>query len=135
MNLPLVQAMALVETANQFMGGEIFQNNLRYIEPGLPAEIALKMYPGRVFDAEVEYLIPVSPTGQVPLSGMALAPRELPHTPFWVKILPGEELASLELPVGATGTVAIYTDTGAPTHLIRKVIIRVESIKNYIVPF
>jgi hypothetical protein len=52
-----------------------------------------------------------------------------------VKILPGDELAALDLPVGATGTVAIYTGTGAPTHVIRKVVLRLEAIKNYIVPF
>lgn len=46
-NFPFVQAMAFVETQNQFLGGQIFQNHLRYVEPGLPAEIALKMYPGR----------------------------------------------------------------------------------------
>ena len=102
---------------------------------GQAAEIALKMYPGRVFAAEVAYVVPVLPTGQIPLSGMAFAPRELPHTPFWVMITPGEELAALELPVGATGTVAIYTGEGAPTHVIRKVVLRMEAIKNYIVPF
>ncbi len=133
-NFPFVQAMAFVETSKKLFACQIFQNHLRYIEPGQSAEIALKMYPGRVFEAEVEYAVPVSPTGQVPISGMAYAPRELPHTPFWVVIRPGEELASLDLPVGATGEVAIYTSTGAPTHVIRKVIIRVEAIKNYIVP-
>ena len=134
-NFPFAPAMAFVETQNQFLGGQIFQNHLRYVEPGLPVEIALKMYPGRVFDAEVEYLLPVSPTGQFAPGGMAIAPREVPHTPFWVRIKPGEELAALDLPVGATGTVAIYTETGAPTHVIRKVIIRVEAIQNYIIPF
>lgn len=134
-NFPFVQAMAFVETSNRFFVGQIFQNHLRYIEPDLSAEIALKMYPGRIFDAKVEYVVPVLPTGQIPLSGMAAPPKELPHMPFWVKIVPGEELASLEPPVGATGTVAIYSSKGAPTHVIRKVVIRVEAIKNYIVPF
>ena len=134
-NFPFVQVMAFVETQNRVIAGQIFQNHLRYVEPGLPVEIALKMYPGRVFDAQVGYVVPVSPTGQVAPSGMAVAPSEVPHTPFWVLIVPGEELASLELPIGATGTVAIYSKTGAPTHVIRKVIIRIEAIKNYIVPF
>lgn len=134
-NFPFAPAMAFVETQNQFLGSQIFQNHLRYVEPGLPVEVTLKMYPGKIFDAEVEYLVPVSPTGQIVPGGMAFAPREVPHTPFWVKVIPGEELAALELPVGATGTVAIYTDTGAPTHVIRRVIIRMEAIKNYIVPF
>ena len=133
-NIPLAKAMAFLETSNQFMGCLIFQNHLRYLEPGLPAEISLKMYPGRAFDATVEYVVPVSPTGQIPPGGMAIAPKELPHTPFWVLIAPGEELAELDLPVGATGTVAIYSEVGSPTHVIRKVVIRVEAIMNYIKP-
>jgi len=95
---------------------------LRYIEPGQSAEIAFKMYPGRVFDAEVQYVIPVSATGQIELTDLAPAPKELPHTPFWVRIAPGDELRELDLPIGATGTVAIYTNTGAATHVIRKVV-------------
>jgi len=133
-NFPFVQAMAFVEATDPVFASEIFQNQLRHIKPGQPAEIALKMFPGRVFEAEVQYVLPASSTGQVPLSGLAAAPKEIPHTPFWVRITPGEELRSLDLPVGATGTVAIYTDKGAPTHMIRKVVIRVESIMNYINP-
>lgn len=134
-SFPFVQAMAFVETSDLLVASEILQNHLRYLEPGLPAEIALKMYPGRVFDAEVQYVVKALSTGQAPLSGFAPAPQEIPHTPFWVRIAPGEELRSLDLPIGATGTVAIYTNSGAPTHVIRKVVIRVESIMNYVNPF
>ena len=49
-NFPFVQVMAFVETQNRVIAGQIFQNHLRYVEPGLPVEIALKMYPGRVFE-------------------------------------------------------------------------------------
>ncbi len=134
-SFPLTQAMAFLEPSKQLLAGQILQRDLRYVEPGLPAEIALKMHPGRVFDAEVDYVVPASPTGQVPVSGMALAAQEVLHTPFWVVIKQGEELAALELPVGATGSVAIYTQKGAPTHVIRKVVIRVEAIMNWINPF
>jgi multidrug resistance efflux pump len=134
-NFPFVQAMAFVESTDQVVGAQIFQNHLRFLEPGQPAEIAFKMYPGRVFDAEVEYVLQVSATGQVGLSGFAAAPKQLPHTPFWVRLALGEEARALELPVGATGTTAIYTGTGKPTHIIRKVMIRMEAIKNYVVPF
>ena len=134
-NMPFVQAMAFVETTDPVVGAQIFQNHLRYLEPGQPAEIAFKMYPGRVFAAEVEYVIQASATGQVGLSGFAAAPRELPHAPFWVRLKLGEEAQALELPVGATGTVAIYSDAGKPTHVIRKVMIRMEAIRNWVVPF
>jgi multidrug resistance efflux pump len=134
-NLPLVQAMSFVETGDLLVGAEIAQNHLRFIEPGQPAEIAFKMYPGHVYDAKVMYVNPASPTGQFALSGFALAPKEIPHTPFWVRMELSEDAQALDLPVGATGAVAIYTDRGGMTHVIRKVVIRVEAIKNYIVPF
>ena len=133
--LPLAQAMAFVEAADPVVGAQIFQNHLRYLEPGQAAEIAFKMYPGRVFEAQVEYVIQASATGQAGPGGFAAAPKQLPHTPFWVRLALGEEARALDLPVGATGTVAIYTGTGEPTHLIRKVMIRMEAIKNFVVPF
>ena len=54
------------------------------------------------------------------------------HSGFVVK--PGEELKALGLPIGATGTIAIYTGSGEMTHVIRKVVLRLESIMNYVVP-
>jgi len=133
-NLPFVQSMAFVEGSAPFYGAEIPQGYLRYVEPGQPVEIAFKMYPGRVFDAEVQYVVRASSTGQFGLSGFAPAPKQVQATPFWVRILPGEEMKELNLPIGATGSVAIYSDKGAPTHMIRKVVIRVEAIMNYINP-
>ena len=133
-NIPLAKSMAFIESADPFFAAEFFQNHLRFIEPGQAAEVALKMYPGRVFDARVAYVVAVSPTGQLPLSGVAAPPKELPATPFWVVIEAGEELKALGLPIGATGTIAVYTSTGVATHVIRKVVLRLEAIKNYIVP-
>lgn len=133
-NLPLVQAMAFVEAGDLLVGTEILQGHLRYIEPGQPAEIAFKMYPGRVYDAEVMYVLPASAVGQSGLSGFAVAPQEIPHAPFWVRIGLGEEAQALNLPVGATGSVAIYTQKGKGTHVIRKVVIRTEAIMNWLIP-
>lgn len=133
-SFPFAPALAFVETGDPLVAGQIFQNHLRYIEAGHPAEIAFKAYPGKVFDATVESFVPALQTGEVPLG--ALAPvMEVKHAPFWVLLELGEEAKELELALGATGAVAIYTDVGAATHIIRKVVIRIEAIKNYIVPF
>ena len=134
-SFPFAQAMAFVETGEPIIATQIFQGHLRYVKPGQPAEIAFKMYPGRVYDAEVEYVLPASAVGQVPLSGFAAAPQEVAHGPFWVRLKLSEEALALDLPVGATGAVAIYTDVGEVTHVIRKVVIRTEAIMNYINPF
>ncbi len=133
-SFPFAPAMVLVETGSPIVAGQIFQNHLRYIKPGQPAEIAFKAYPGKVFDATVESFVPALSTGEAPLGVMAPV-IEVKHAPFWVRLALGEEARKLDLAVGATGAVAIYTDVGAPTHIIRKVVIRIEAIKNYVVPF
>ena len=133
-NLPFAPVMAFVESGDPIVAALIFQNHLRFIEPGQPAEIAFKAYPGKVFDAEVKFVVPASATGETSLG--ALPPiRQIQHTPFWVRLSLGEEARALDLPVGATGHVAIYTGSGKPTHVIRQVMIRFEAIKNYVVPF
>lgn len=38
------------------------------------------------------------------------------------------------LPGGAAGTAAIYTQSAKPTHVMRKIMIRMEAWQNYIIP-
>jgi hypothetical protein len=38
------------------------------------------------------------------------------------------------LPAGSTGKAAIYTDHVKPAHVIRRVMLRMSAIMNYIVP-
>lgn len=134
-SFPFVKAMSFVETGLPLFATQIHQSHLRLVEPGDSVELTYKMYPGQIFTAEVAYVVPVSPTGQLFAGGTASAAKPLPHSPFWVMLEPSPELSALELPIGATGTVAIYTDNGEFTHVIRKVVLRLEGIKNYILPF
>jgi len=43
--------------------------------------------------------------------------------------------AAEDLPAGTAGTAAIYTKSAAMTHIIRKVMIRMESYMNFIIPW
>jgi len=40
-----------------------------------------------------------------------------------------------DLPAGTAGTAAIYTKSAGMTHIIRKVMIRMESYMNFIIPW
>ena len=131
---PLASVMAFIETGEPILLMQIFQKDLRYIQEGQPAEIAFKMYPGRVYNAHVYQVLPASAVGMIAPSGFAAAPQQIVHAPMWVRleledasILPG-------LRVGATGTGAIYTDKGAPTQIIRRVMVRMDAIINYLSP-
>jgi multidrug resistance efflux pump len=133
--LPLAPVMAFVETGKAVVGLQLFQNHLRHVAPGQPVEIAFKMYPGRIFEAKVLHVQPASATGLGAPTGLAAGPQQVPHAPMWVRLELGEQAEALNLPVGATGTAAVYTDKGAPTHIIRRVVLRQEGIMNFILPF
>jgi len=132
--LPLSPAMTFIEASGQHIGAQIHQNYVRFIEPSQPVEIAFKTRPGRIFTGSVRAVINLNAQGQVPTSGTVLQTRDIQATPFFVRI----ELDNLEdfqqLPGGSAGTVAIYTSQLSVAHVIRKVMLRMESFVNYLNP-
>jgi len=123
---PPVPAMTFIED-EQWVVAYFGQNEVRKIEPGNEAEIALKTYPARIIKCDVEAIIWATAQGQLPISGM------LPTTGFGaapdmrlaVKLRPVGEDAELFLAPGARGNGAVYTNSGHAIHILRKVFMRV----------
>ena len=130
-NLPLTKAMSFIDTSERFVVAQIHQNQLRYVEPGQPAQVTFKFYPGKVFEAEVFRIVDALPTGQAEPTGTAQAPRQLTPFPYYVGLRLKEDV---DLPVGAVGTAGIYTDNFKSVQLIRRVMMHMEAWKNYVVP-
>jgi multidrug resistance efflux pump len=124
--LPLTPAMTFVEDEQWIM--MIFkQNEVRKIKPGQEAEIAMKMYPGRVIKCKVDSIMWATAQGQLPIGGVNTASGVAPVPPnsLAVRLLKDRKDTDLFLASGAQGGGAIYTDSGAPIHILRKVILRV----------
>ena len=124
--LPMVPAMTFVEDEQWIMA--IFnQNEVRKIKPGQEAEIALKMYPGRIIKCKVDSIMWATAQGQLPIGGASnfagVAP--IPPNSLAVRLLADRGDRDLFMASGAMGNGAVYTDSGAPIHILRKVIIRV----------
>ena len=134
-NLPLAPAMAFIDTSGIILGAQVAQNFYRNIELGQKAEVVLKTHPGKVFEAKVVAILQATAQGQVPLSGFAPVAQSPAPGPFFVRLeLVDEDLAKT-IPAGAVGSMAIYTEEAKMTHLIRKVMMRMEAWINYINPF
>ncbi len=131
---PIAQTMAFVETSERLVLGQILQGYLRFVKPGQSAEVTFKMFPGRIASATVREVIPATALGQAPASGVAAKPRETKAGPFFVRLDLDDEELLRELPSGAVGEIAIYTDRGSPTHVIRKVMIRMNAYMNFVDP-
>ena len=124
--LPLTPAMTFVEDDQWIM--MIFkQNEVRKIKTGQEAEIAMKMYPGRVIKCKVDSIMWATAQGQLPIGGVNTASgvAPVPANSLAVRLLKDRNDKNLFLAAGAPGGGAIYTDSGEPIHILRKVILRV----------
>lgn len=136
-NLPLSSVMALVNGERTHVIVGINQYVLRYVEPGQKAEIALKVLPGRIVGATVVAVAGDNPQAQLSPSGLVPeAPSaQTPIAPYGVVLALDEDIPELQpLRGGAVGTAAIYTSSVKATHVIRRVMMRMQAWLNYIVP-
>lgn len=133
-NLPLAPAMVFIDTSEKILVAEINQNQLRFVQPDQSAEIAFKALPGRVVPAKVETVLQITSQGQAIVSGSLMTTGNIQAEPFMIRIVLENQEDNAALTPGNAGTVAIYTDSVSFTHVIRKVMIRMEAIMNYIIP-
>lgn len=132
--LPIIPAMTFVEDEQWIMA--IFsQNEVRAIKPGQEAEIAMKMYPGRIIKCKVDSIMWATAQGQLPIGGTNTSGGAAPIPPssLAVRLLADREDAKLFLASGAIGSGAIYTDRGEPVHILRKVILRIHSKLDWLI--
>ena len=122
----------------------ISQSTSRNIRTGQEAEVTFKLLPGQIINATVLSISPVTPQAQLSASGtVPNAPSEQDPAELFSVILQLEEnvfeqagLSSLDIssiPGGASGVGAIYTESGKLTHVIRKVMLRMDAWLNYLI--
>ena len=131
--MPFNEVMTYVD--NEYQIFALYgQNELHQVEPGNHVEITLDTYPGRIIKGRVDSIIWAQAQGQLEASGdLPRTTMSLPPGRFPVKIIVGEEDKSLFLAAGARGSAAIYTEHLTLVHIIRKVILRVQSYFDYII--
>jgi multidrug resistance efflux pump len=133
--IPFNAVMTLVEADGQVVA--LFnQNELHQVAPGNEAEFALKTLPGRIIKAKVDSVVWAQGQGQLPVSGTIPMSGFVAQPPgrYAVKFDIAERDRALFLAAGAAGDAAIYTEHLAAIHIIRKVILRVGSYLNYLIP-
>jgi multidrug resistance efflux pump len=132
--LAVQPVMTLVETTGSVVA--LFsQNELHQVAPGNEAEFTLNTHPGRIVKAKVDSVIWATGAGQLPPSGTLPMTGVLTSPPqhFAVKFDIAEKDKELFMAPGAAGAAAIYTERGHAIHIIRKVILRVGALLNYLV--
>ena len=124
--LPMSPAMNFIED-EQWILAIYKQNEVRKVKPGQEAEVAFKMYPGRIVKCKVDSIMWATAQGQLPIGSVnpsgGIAP--VPANSLAVRLLPDKKDKDIFLAAGAHGAGAIYTESGQMVHILRKVIVRV----------
>jgi multidrug resistance efflux pump len=111
------------------------QNLLTNVKPDDAVEIAFKRRPGQVVTGKVKEVIEYTGEGQFMQTTLLPSAASVGSQGFLAVMiyLDDEELAK-ELPLGAAGTTAIYTDFGKPFHVITKITVRIKAWVYQLVP-
>jgi multidrug resistance efflux pump len=129
---------ALIADADRYLLATFYQENLKYVRPGQPVEVAFDLYPGQIFAGKVEDIWRGNGAGQYlpsdEIPKFQPPPPNVPQGQYAVKIVL-EDPDQSKFPIGAQGSAAIYTggERGAWAAL-RKISIRAHSWFNWLYP-
>ncbi|MBX9623676.1 MAG: biotin/lipoyl-binding protein [Gemmataceae bacterium] len=130
---PLKPLMAYVVEERPALVATFAQKVISDIKPGMHGEVTFKLYPGRTFPVTVRRVLTAIPEGELDATGQIIAATpatEHGHVPVVFDY--DEDVAGLNLPVGAQGSVAIYTDRVHALSILRKIVLRIKSWENYV---
>jgi multidrug resistance efflux pump len=137
-NIPLRSWVAFIPQFRQTLAMAVPQTLLRHVKIGDKAEAVFKIAPGKTFEATVNRIVQFNSAGQLPPSGLLPSLMTLYGTGEPMAVIltldDGSLPENLRLPGGADGSAAIYTSSVKATHLIRKVMLRMDSWMNFILP-
>lgn len=129
---------ALIADADRYLLATYFQENIKYVRPGQPVEVAFDLYPGQIFKGRIDSIWKANGVGQyLPSDEIPKFHPQSPDIPqgqYGVKILL-DDPDPAKFPIGARATAAIYSggEHGAWAAL-RKISIRAHSWASWLYP-
>ena len=127
---------AFIVDADRYLLASFFQENLKYVARGQPAEVAFDLYPGQIFKGTVTDIWRANGEGQYLPSDVIPdfhpANPNAPQGQYAVQIHLDDADVS-RFPIGAQGAAAIFTGSGGFVAL-RKIALRARSWLNWLYP-
>jgi len=125
--------MSFVSTDEYWLMTQFTQFGIQHMQSGDTAEVALRMYPGKIFHAVVDEVYWSNGNAQGHISGQLPTEIEIrPGNNFMVRLRMIED-PDYPIRFGASGIVAVYTKSAADVLVfLRKLEIQSESFLNYV---
>jgi multidrug resistance efflux pump len=137
--LPLRPSMVFIPEEGHYFAAWMRQNSLLRLSVDDEAEVAFDGIPGKVFSGRVASVIGVIAEGQVQPSGTLIGYTGSPpagRVPVIIEITdPAYAQYSKQMPGGAYGQAALYSQHFHHIAMMRKILLRMAAWMNYIFPF
>lgn len=130
-NMPMAASMTFVSSERAQVVASFSQSAIRNIKKGDEAEVVFARFPGKVFSGTVTHVAEATGTAQLTPSGQLPVLTGAPSAgQYAVRVDIGE--AASEIPQGAGGTLAVYTQYGKALHIITRVVMRMQAWLGYL---
>lgn len=130
---PFRPAMVFVHHDDRVLAAGFQQNALQRVRPGDEAEVAFDAVPGRVFKGKVSRVLDAIAPGQLQAAGTLQDMGDRPSGGRAVAIIDlAEDVSAYNIPGGAVGQVAVYTEHAHHFAIIRRILLRMRSWQNYV---
>jgi len=130
---PIAPLMTFVNTDSTAFIAGFSQQPMQNIKAGNKAEIVFPGIPGRIFQGHVERVLGVLAEGELsPDRAMVSISKQLPEGEIPVIIKIDSDLSNYFIPLGSDAEVAVYSKRWHHVIIIRKMLMRMLSWKNFL---
>ena len=130
--LPLMPVMTFVNADSETFVAGFSQQPMQNIKVGNEAEVIYPGIPGRVFQAKVTQILPALAEGELAASrNMFSLSLQLPEGQVPVILSFVDDMSNFYVPMGSSAVVAIYSHRWHHIQIIRKILLRMESWRNF----
>ncbi len=130
--LPIRPVMTFVNEGTRIFLAGFSQQPMQNIKVGNEAEVIFPGIPGRIFKAQVEKILPALAEGELtPDKNMFSLSHKMPAGQVPVFLSFTDDLSEFYIPMGSDAVVAVYSERWHEIALIRKILLRIESWKNF----
>ena len=131
--LPLRPVMTFVHTDDRTLVGAFQQNSLQRVKMGDAAESAFDAVPGRVFKGKVTTVVDAIAQGQIQAGGLLIDPEQIKGDGRALALIAiTDDLSRYQIPMGAAAQVALITHHFHHLSLIRRILLRMISWRNFV---
>ncbi len=131
--LPMSPVMTFINAESEMFIAGFSQEPMQNIKVGNDAEVIFPGIPGRVFKARVAQILPALAEGELSSrKDMFSLSTQLPAGMIPVFLTFEEDMSEFYIPMGSNAVVAIYSHRAHHIQILRKILLRVESWRNFL---